>query len=213
MPTTTTTRTQVRRTLLASTQVPVNAAKSVSALARSGTTATATSTGHGYSVGDWVLIQGSDRPPYNGVFQVATVADANTFTYTMEADPGASSAGVVTAQKGIAASIWGDGTTIGGNATVGALPTALGGDVVARVATTTAPTTACRVSVYRSPSAVAGTWRLWTSVDATVTANDMSEHVVEVPRGNFVLVFLWRVAGTAIYADVTGNEESSLVSA
>jgi hypothetical protein len=208
---TTVTRTQNRRSLLSSTQLPVNSSKTVSSLTRSGTTATATSTSHGFSTGDWIMIQGSDRPPYNGPFQIASTG-SNTFTYVMESDPGASSAGSVTAIKAIAASIWGDGTTVDGNVTIGALPSALGGDVVARVSTTTAPTTACRISIFRSPTAQPGTWRVLAEVDSTITANDQSTHVINIPRGSFVLIVFWRVAGTAVYCDAVGNEETSLSS-
>lgn len=209
------TRTQNRRTLLSSSQVALNSAKTVSALTRSSVTATGTSTSHGFSVGDWIVVQGSDRPPYNGPFQVVTVADANTFTYTMESDPGATSAGTITAQKALGpANLWGDGTTpTGSPASIGALPTGLGGTVVARVATTTAPTTACRASVYSSPTGLPGTWREVISVDSTITANDQSTHVIDVPRAGFVLVLFWRVAGTAVYADAVGHEDTSYVSA
>jgi hypothetical protein len=203
------TRNQNRRALLAPTSLPVNTAKTVSALTRSGTTATATATSHGFSVGDWVLIQGSNLPNYNGPFQVVTTADANTFTYTMEADPGASSAGSITAIKGVGSSIWGDGS--GG--TVGALPTAFGGVLVARMATTTAPTTAPRLTVFSSPSGAAGTWRERISVDGTVVANDQSTHFVAVDHGSFVLAFFWRVAGTAVVVDAVGQENTSYSSA
>lgn len=207
------TRTQNRRVLKTPTSLAVNASKSVSAITRSTTTATATSTSHGFSAGDWVIIQGADLPQYNGPFQVVTVADANTFTYTMESDPGASSAGTRTAQKGVAASIWGDGSTVDSNVTVGALTTAEGGDLIARVATTTAPTTACRVHVFTSATAAPGTWREETYVDATVTASDMSTHKITVPRGRFVLVLFWRVAGTAVVVDCVADEDTSHTSA
>ena len=47
-------------------------------------TATVTLTSHGYSVGDIVDIIGADQPLYNGVRFVATVPDANHFTYKIE---------------------------------------------------------------------------------------------------------------------------------
>lgn len=52
------------------------------------TTATVTLTDHGFSVGDWVRVSGVTFATaadgfYNGAFQVDTVADADTFTYTM----------------------------------------------------------------------------------------------------------------------------------
>lgn len=58
-------------------------------LTRSGTTATATFSGHGYQVGDWVTITGADDANFNGTFLVAT-RTASTFTYTMAGTPAAS---------------------------------------------------------------------------------------------------------------------------
>lgn len=59
---------------------------------RSGTTATLTKTSHGRSNGDKVLIQGFSLIEFNGVFTVANAA-ANTFDYTISADPGANPSG------------------------------------------------------------------------------------------------------------------------
>jgi hypothetical protein len=59
---------------------------------RSGTTATLTKTSHGRSNGDKVLIQGFSLAEFNGVFTVANSA-ANTFDYTISADPGANPTG------------------------------------------------------------------------------------------------------------------------
>lgn len=213
-------RNQARLGLLAQTQVAVLAAKTVSALVRSGTTATATATAHGFVVGDWVLVAGSSLLGYNGLFQVATVADANTFTYTMEADPGASSAGSVTAQKGVASAIWGDGTspagivTSGGypGASVGALASSTGGEVHARVATTTAPTTVCRIVVWTSGTAAPGTWRDLPAVDTTILANDQQGYAIPIRHGKFALVFFYRVAGTAVYVDCVAHEDTSYTS-
>ena len=51
-------------------------------LSRTGTTATLTYTNHGLNVSDWVLVrdQGS---VFDGLFQVASVVDANNITYTV----------------------------------------------------------------------------------------------------------------------------------
>lgn len=202
------TRTQTRRTLRTPTSLAVLASKSVSAITRSGTTATATATGHGFSVGDWVIVQGADLPQYNGPFQVVTAADANTFTYVMESDPGASSTGVRTAQKGLAASIWGDGTTVDSNVTVGSLATCGEAEVIARVVTAASPTSGfpARIHLYTSNTGLPGTWRLRRAVDGTSAANDQSEHPIRVEFGKFALVFFWRVAGTAAIVDAIGNE-------
>lgn len=59
---------------------------------RSGTTATLTKTSHGLSNGDVVMIQGFSLEEFNGVFTVANSA-ANTFDYTIKADPGANPTG------------------------------------------------------------------------------------------------------------------------
>jgi len=50
--------------------------------ARALTTVTVTATGHDYIVGDTVVISGATTAALNGSFTIATVADANTFTYT-----------------------------------------------------------------------------------------------------------------------------------
>jgi hypothetical protein len=171
-------------------------------------------------VGDWVLIQGADLPQYNGPTQVVTVPDANNFTYTIESDPGASAAGNLGAQKGLAASLWGDGTspagivTSGGypGASVGAIATGLGGTLLPRVATTTAPTTPCRIGVYTSATAAPGTWRFETAQDATVAANDQSGDPIPVAHGKFILVLFWRVAGTAVVCALDADEDTSYTS-
>lgn len=59
---------------------------------RATTTATLTKTTHGLANGDKVLIQGFSLNEFNGVFTVANSL-ANTFDYTISADPGANPAG------------------------------------------------------------------------------------------------------------------------
>ena len=59
---------------------------------RTGTTATLTKVTHGRSNGDKVLVQGFSLVEFNGVFTVGGAA-ADTFTYTISADPGANPAG------------------------------------------------------------------------------------------------------------------------
>lgn len=56
------------------------------------TTATLTKTTHGLANGNKVLIQGFSLVEFNGVFTVSNAA-ANTFDYTISADPGANPAG------------------------------------------------------------------------------------------------------------------------
>lgn len=58
-------------------------------ISRTTTTATVTRTNHGLSVGDWTLFSNC-AAPFDGEYQVVTVADANTFTFTV-ANSGAAS--------------------------------------------------------------------------------------------------------------------------
>jgi len=71
--------------------------KSVS-LIRSGTTATATVTAHGYSIGDTVRVKGADQADYNGWFEIQS-ADSNTFTYTVSDSATTPATGTITVKK------------------------------------------------------------------------------------------------------------------
>lgn len=51
-------------------------------ISRTTTTATVTQTTHGLSVGDWVYIKNAGAP-MDGFYKVASVVDANNFTYTV----------------------------------------------------------------------------------------------------------------------------------
>jgi hypothetical protein len=76
--------------------------KTISSLTRGGSgnlTATGTLAAHGYADGDRINIRGSSLSQYNGDFYI-TATDANTFTYTMAADPGANATGALVANKG-----------------------------------------------------------------------------------------------------------------
>jgi len=76
--------------------------KTISLLTRGGSgnlTATATLAAHGYATGDRINIRGSSLSQYNGDFYI-TVTGANTFIYTMAADPGANATGTLVANKG-----------------------------------------------------------------------------------------------------------------
>lgn len=72
--------------------------QTVSALTRSGSTATATITGHGLSTGDNILVTGAEQTEYNGVFQV-TVVDADTLTYTVSGTPATPATGTINANN------------------------------------------------------------------------------------------------------------------
>lgn len=73
-------------------------AKSVSSITRSGSTATATSTAHGYSDGDRVTILGATQSAYNGSF-VISGATANTFNYTVSGTPATPASGTIVARQ------------------------------------------------------------------------------------------------------------------
>jgi len=68
------------------------------ALTSSGTTVTATLVGHGLTASQVVYITGANEVDYNGYVTIATIADVDTFTYTVGTAPSASPAtGTITA--------------------------------------------------------------------------------------------------------------------
>jgi hypothetical protein len=67
-------------------------------ITRSGTTATATVTAHGYSNDDQINIRGATDALYNGDFIISGVA-TDTFQYTMTGTPAADAAGTIFANK------------------------------------------------------------------------------------------------------------------
>lgn len=71
----------------------------VSSITRSGTTATATATGHGFTTGQKVVISGAAQGDYNGAFTV-TVTGPNTFTYTVSGSPVTPATGTISAVIG-----------------------------------------------------------------------------------------------------------------
>ncbi len=72
--------------------------RSISSITSSGTTATVTSTGHGYTEGSLVCISGATQAAYNGVYAISNVT-ANTFTYTMATAPGVAASGALSVVK------------------------------------------------------------------------------------------------------------------
>lgn len=66
---------------------------------RVGTLATATAAAHGLTTGDFIGVTGATPAAYNVDPVAVTVVDANTFTYTMASDPGASTGGSPVFQK------------------------------------------------------------------------------------------------------------------
>jgi len=77
--------------------------KTASQVTSSGLTATVHLTGHGYALGDSVLVTGAPQSPtqspYNGVFTI-TRRDADTFDYTLLSTASTPAGGVITVQKG-----------------------------------------------------------------------------------------------------------------
>lgn len=59
----------------------------LTSLTSSGTTATATKVGHGLTTGMKVTISGAAQSEYNVAAKQITVADADTFTFTLDSDP------------------------------------------------------------------------------------------------------------------------------
>lgn len=76
----------------------LDSAVSITSITRSAYAATVTQTGHGYSVGDWVLVQGATETPYNGLQQVQSVPTADTWTYTLFGLPTTPATGTLTAR-------------------------------------------------------------------------------------------------------------------
>ena len=70
--------------------------KSVSSITRTGQTATATATAHGYANGQSVLMAGANQTEYNGTFVISNVT-ANAFDYTVTGTPATPATGTITA--------------------------------------------------------------------------------------------------------------------
>lgn len=68
-------------------------------ITRSGSTAKATCSGHGYAMGSLVNIRGATPEDYNGDFYIQN-ATANTFDFTLTQDPGANASGTIFANRG-----------------------------------------------------------------------------------------------------------------
>lgn len=83
--------------LLAAGELMLPQTIGAAAMTRSANIATVALTAHGYSVGDTVLITNIEQPEYNGWKVIATVPDANTFTFAIANAP-ATPATVTTGQ-------------------------------------------------------------------------------------------------------------------
>lgn len=211
------TLTKNRRSLLAPTGLPIFAQQTACSPTRSGTTATLTKTGItstlSLAAGDWVFINGATHPAFNGLFQVVSTS-TNSFTYAIAADPGVDGGSVATVDKVVVSSVWGDGSTANGLATVGALKTAFGGVLRARVANgASAPTSGPSVNVWYSGDCSAGSWRRhsglpYSGYNATA-GNDTPIAITLQPGAQYVLVGFWGVVGNAVTVQADGDEETA----
>lgn len=66
-------------------------------ITRSGTTATASCTSHGFVDKHVLLVAGADQTEYNGEVEI-TYVDANTFTFTVSGSPASPATGTITAK-------------------------------------------------------------------------------------------------------------------
>jgi hypothetical protein len=71
----------------------------VTSITRSGTTATVTQIAHGYSVTDKIIVAGANESAYNGTFAVASIVDADTYTYTVTGSPTTPATGTITTRR------------------------------------------------------------------------------------------------------------------
>ena len=194
-----------RRTLLAETSLAPFVSKAVTSISVSGTTASVVCTGHGFTTNDWVLMGGATAGVFNGPFQV-TVVDANDFTFVVPSGSPASASGTLTAQKGLAAAIWGDGSTgLAGCA----LPTAVQALLSVRIVNgATAPTTVPTAGVWTSDTGGSGTW-IWQSNSPAGTSTNLGDTGgvgVDVSGYRFVLAFFFGAAGYAVNCSAYGLE-------
>lgn len=83
--------------------VETETAKSVTSLTRTGSTATATVTAHGYEVGEYALIDGANQTGYNGGWKI-TAKTTNTFDWDLGSlTPTTPATGTITAARAKAA--------------------------------------------------------------------------------------------------------------
>lgn len=78
--------------------------KSVTGITRTGSTATATCTAHGWANGESIVHAGADQAEYNGTFTISNVA-ANTYDFTVSGTPATPATGTITASSGVAQTI------------------------------------------------------------------------------------------------------------
>lgn len=117
---------------------PRSFSQSITSLSVTSNVATATKANHGYSVGEQIYVSGSSLSYANGLVTIATVADANTFTYAATG-ANASATGTIVASRAateiletdatdqnLAESYSGYGSIVGGVLYANLLPDATG---------------------------------------------------------------------------------------
>jgi hypothetical protein len=67
-------------------------------ITRSGSTATATASSHGFVAGQVILVAGANESDYNGEFAIVSVPTTSTFTYTVANSPATPATGSITAK-------------------------------------------------------------------------------------------------------------------
>jgi len=77
----------------------------ITSLTLSGSTVTAVAAAHGRSVGQYVFINDAVETEYNGLVEILTVADANTFTYAITTTPTSPATGIITADPATAVNV------------------------------------------------------------------------------------------------------------
>jgi hypothetical protein len=154
--------------------------KTISTLTRGGTgnlTATATLTAHGYATGDRINIRGATPTEFNGDFFI-TVTNANTFTYTMAADPGANA----TSQ----------GIVVGNQVTFSNLPAGSGFTATYLISATPTSTTLYLSDINGNGIAVSNSWitpgisKINISSGGSYTVTSLASGLITVAGPSFI---------------------------
>jgi hypothetical protein len=154
--------------------------KTISSLTRSGSgnlTATATLAAHGYADGDRINIRGASPAQYNGDFYIA-VTGANTFTYTMAADPGANA----TSQ----------GIVVGNQVTFSNLPAGSGFTATYLISDTPSSTTLYLSDINGNGIAVSNSWitpgisKINISSGGSYTVTSLASGLITVAGPSFI---------------------------
>ena len=191
--------TKIARTILVvATNLVAESEMTVSGITRSGVTATATSTAHGKSNDDVVVIFGAAESEYNGVFTITNVA-ANTWDYTLKQDPGASASGTIKAWRGKL------GTVLN-------LSTALGAIITGRIQNgTTGPTVGLKVLIGLATANVEADFKWRTMMQAgTGNLDEANIHFGLSVATMFANLFFYGNTAQAVDAEAFAHELASV---